>query len=75
MQADDFRTDLPVSRGQWRRLAELALDLHDLSAPGTRYDATVLLVRLEQTIADRGPRPADQQAAADRAGDPVLGGT
>lgn len=50
MQADDFRADLPVSRGQWKRIAELASQLLGERPPADRFAATVLLVRLEETV-------------------------
>lgn len=45
MQRDDFRTDLPVSRGQWMALALAALDRMGEAAPESRMGATELLVR------------------------------
>lgn len=48
MQRDDFRDDLPVSRGQWKALALSALDRMGEAAPETRMDATELLVRFRR---------------------------
>lgn len=57
MQHDDFRDDLPVSRGQYKRIAEEALRVLGEPAPVSRWDATVMLVRLGRTDAggDREP--------------------
>lgn len=51
MQRDDFRSDLPVSRGQWRAIALDALRVLGEQAPASRYDATVLLVQLRESPA------------------------
>lgn len=47
MQRDDFRTDLPVSRGQWRAIAVAALARMGEATPDSRMGATELLVRFE----------------------------
>jgi hypothetical protein len=47
MQRDDFRDDLPVSRGQWRAIALALLAQAAEPAPTSRMAATRLLVRLE----------------------------
>lgn len=52
MQRDDFRSDLPVSRGQWQALAIAALDRLGEAAPASRMDATELLVRFQVTDRD-----------------------
>lgn len=62
MQHDDYRDDLPVSRGQWKRIAEEALRVLGEPAPDTRWEATVMLVRLRET-------EATQAVAAAPAGD------
>jgi hypothetical protein len=46
---DDFRDDLPPSRGQWQTIARDALDLLGLDHPTSRADATETLVRLKRT--------------------------
>lgn len=67
MQADDFRSDLPVSRGQWKALALAALDELQEIAPASRMDATELLVRFEKAARARqaaGPHGAYRTAAS-----------
>lgn len=60
MQRDDFRDDLPVSRGQWRALACLMLALTPgVSIPKSRYQATELIARLRKTSADQSQRPTN----------------
>lgn len=59
MQRDDFRDDLPVSRGQWKALALSALDRMGEPAPASRVEATELLVRFR-----RGAAESDQQPRA-----------
>lgn len=49
MQRDDFRTDLPVSRGQWKDIAIAALGLLGEEAPANRYEGTVTLVQLAES--------------------------
>lgn len=56
MQRDDYRSDLPVSRGQWKALALAALHRLGEKAPASRMDATELLVRFR--------RGADEAEAA-----------
>lgn len=46
MQTDDYSDELPVSRGQWRAAAEGLCKLLGVDVPASRFDATVLLVRL-----------------------------
>jgi hypothetical protein len=46
MMKDDFDPTLPVSRGQWRAIAEATLALSGEPAPDSRFAATELLVRL-----------------------------
>jgi hypothetical protein len=41
-----YRDDQPVSRGQWADIAKLALEVLGLEVPESRYDATVVTVRL-----------------------------
>lgn len=62
MQVDDFRRDLPVSRGQYRAIAEALCDRIGEARPATRFDATELLVRLAADAAagsDSSPAPAE----------------
>lgn len=59
MTHDDFRDDLPVSRGQWKALAEASLLLLDLATPATRYEATAALVRLQSTAVEHGDQGAN----------------
>jgi hypothetical protein len=69
VQRDDFRDDLPVSRGQWRALARAALHRLGEGAPESRMDATELLVRFrrgEDAAAD--PATNGLTAVADAAG-------
>jgi len=68
VQRDDFRDDLPVSRGQWRALARCALDRLGETAPETRMDATELLVRFRRGAdPDSRSTPAPAPVAAGRA--------
>jgi hypothetical protein len=67
MQRDDFRDDLPVSRGQWRALALSALRVLDEEAPRSRMDATELLVRFQRGEAEVA-QPAPVALADARAG-------
>lgn len=60
MQRDDFRGDLPVSRGQWRAIALDALRVLGIEAPASRYDATVTIVRLRES--ETGPVATDVPA-------------
>lgn len=62
MHRDDFRDDLPVSRGQWHAIAAAALELLGLDQPTSRAGATEALVRLKNTRDQSGP---------DRAAPPV----
>lgn len=66
MQRDDFRTDLNVSRGQWRAIAMAALTHAGEPVPTSRMEATELLVRL--TIGHRDRPTADLPAATNGAG-------
>jgi hypothetical protein len=61
MQRDDFRDDLPVSRGQWRAIACLLCELTDsVEIPSTRAEATELIVRLRNTHSETtGDSPGD----------------
>lgn len=59
MQLDDYRDDLPVSRGQWRALAVAALDRLGEAAPETRLAATVLLARFASADARDAEPPDD----------------
>lgn len=67
MHADDFRDDLPPSRGQWQAIARHALDLLGIEQPESRAGATEALVRLKAStdLADRD--------RAGTSGDPVTG--
>lgn len=55
MQRDDFRDDLPTSRGQWQAVAKAALHRLGEPAPVTRMDATELLVRFRRGQAETDP--------------------
>lgn len=59
MQRDDFRPDKPVTRGQWRKVAEETLRLLGERPPGDRLEATQLLARLslEPSPASDEPDP------------------
>ncbi len=48
--------ELPPSRGQWRDIAELAARVFGLTPPRTRFEATVLQVRLRQAVTEQEPR-------------------
>lgn len=48
-----WSADLPPSRGQWRDLAEVALDLLGVARPESRLDATVAMVRLRAAVTER----------------------
>ena len=50
-----WSTDLPPSRGQWRDIALVALDLLGVPTPETRLDATIAMVRLRAAVRDRAP--------------------
>lgn len=54
MQRDDFRTDLPVSRGQWAAIATNAVALAGEPQPTSRAEATQLLARQHLAAANRG---------------------
>lgn len=41
---------LPPSRGQWRDLAEVALELLGVPKPESRLDATIAMVRLRAAV-------------------------
>lgn len=66
MQRDDFREDLPVSRGQWRAVALAALHRLEEPAPETRMDATELLVRFRRGRETPVDPAANGAAAATR---------
>lgn len=51
MQRDDYRDDLPVSRGQWKAIAEAALGRLGEPAPTTRLEATTLQARFAAAAA------------------------
>lgn len=68
MQRDDFRDDLPVSRGQWRALALCSLDRLGEAAPTTRMDATELLVRFQRGADAATDRPAEMAGAVNGGG-------
>ncbi len=53
---DQWSTQLPVSRGQWRTIAELAIELLDAERPETRYEAELIKTRLQLALAERAPR-------------------
>jgi hypothetical protein len=44
---------LPPSRGQYRDIALIALDLLGIERPQTRLDATVAMVRLRAAVQDK----------------------
>lgn len=52
-----WSTELPPSRGQWRDLAQVALDLLGISQPESRLEATVAMVRLRAAVTNRTPPP------------------
>lgn len=60
MQRDDYRDDLPVSRGQWRAIATALVKQAGEAVPASRYQATVLLARLSE--AHRADRAAPAAA-------------
>lgn len=47
MHANDFREDLPVTRGQWRQIAEGFCRATGETPPSGRLEATELLLRLQ----------------------------
>lgn len=51
---DDYRDDLPVSRGQWEAIAKLALNVLLVSQPTSRFEATEVMARLRRTTANSG---------------------
>ncbi len=68
MNLADFRADLPVSRGQWRALAEAALDRLGEPAPADRLEATELLVRFHAAAPAADPTPHLAAVANGRGG-------
>lgn len=54
MQRDDYREDLPVSRGQWEWIAKLSLRVLLIGVPTSRFEATEIMARLRRTIANSG---------------------
>lgn len=52
-----WSTELPPSRGQWRDLALVALDLLGIPVPENHLEATVAMVRLRAAVANRTPPP------------------
>lgn len=52
MQRDDYRTDLPVSRGQWQAIARALCTLAGEPPPDNRFEATELLARVTRTSRD-----------------------
>jgi hypothetical protein len=57
-----YRDDMSVSRGQWADIAKIALELLGLDVPETRYDATVVTVRLRAAAEQRPPVPTIPEA-------------
>jgi hypothetical protein len=57
MQRDDFRDDLPVTRGQWRLIAEHLCRLAGEPVPASRVGALELVLRLETHGDARSPVP------------------
>jgi hypothetical protein len=51
--ASMFSTELPPSRGQWHALATVALKLLRVPVPKSRYDASVVALRLLRALAER----------------------
>lgn len=83
MHANDFRDDLPVTRGQWEQLARGFCRFVDEPAPQTRLAATELLLRLQGSATpaqasgtpQRPPSVAESPASApDRIGPIRIGG-
>ncbi len=52
-----WSTEVPVSRGQWKDIALVALDLLGISRPQNRLEATVAMVRLRAAVAEQTPSP------------------
>lgn len=46
--------DEPTTRGQWRTIAALALELLGVDLPESRLDGTVVAVRLRNALDDPG---------------------
>jgi hypothetical protein len=68
VQRDDFRNDLPVSRGQWRALALAALHHLGEQHPASRMDATEMLVRFRVGEDDHAGQSNGASAAVTRTG-------
>lgn len=49
---DYFSDDKPVSRGQWKTIAGLALGLLGVRVPRSRYEASVSIVRMRKLLRD-----------------------
>lgn len=49
MHVNDFRDDLKPTRGQWEQIARAWCEYAGEAIPGTRLEATELLLRLRET--------------------------
>lgn len=65
MHAADFRDDLPVTRGQWQRIAEHLCRLAGEPVPSSRIAGLELLLRLESSKTPA--TPPEGPAAGERA--------
>jgi hypothetical protein len=60
MQRDDYDDQLPVSRGQWRAIAEAFLDQAGEPHPDSRLAATILIARLASHPTDPSASGSDR---------------
>lgn len=66
MQRDDYRPDLPVSRGQWQAIARALCTLSGETPPENRFEATELLARATRTARERREAAAGDGDAGGR---------
>lgn len=48
-----WSTEVPVSRGQYKDIALVALELLGVPAPSNRLEATVAMVRLRKAVSEQ----------------------
>lgn len=57
-----WSTEVPVSRGQYKDIALVALDLLGIPRPQNRLEATVAMVRLRAAVTEQAPREGVPEA-------------
>jgi hypothetical protein len=50
-----WSTEVPPSRGQWKDIARVALELLGIPEPESRLDATIAMVRLRAAVTEQSP--------------------